>query len=87
MAKKHLVLMLLCCLIPIGVALGLLAFGVALNTTLLVAVMLLCPLLHMLMMSSMHGAAEHNVDSGRAASDHADFHIASQHHPGEDAGN
>ena len=86
MTKKHLVLMLLCCLIPIGVVAGLLAFGVALNSSILVAVMLLCPLLHILMMGSMHGSAEHDAGPAPMTGDHADSHPASQRrYPGEEA--
>ena len=76
MTKKHLVLMLLCCLIPIGVAAGLLAFGVTLNSSILIAMILLCPLLHVLMMGSMHGDHSADADGG-----HADCHPVPQRSP------
>ena len=85
MPKKHLLVMLLCCLIPIGVVLGLRAFGVALNTTLFVAVMLLCPLLHILMMSYMYGSAEHDAHADSMTGDRADCHPAPQRYPREEA--
>ena len=85
MTKKHLVLMLLCCLIPIGIILGLRAFGVVPNTTAYLLVMLLCPLLHVLMMGSMHG--EHAADKDSMTGSHADSHPMSHRQPREDARN
>ncbi len=84
-AKKHVALMLLCCLIPMGIVLGMLAFGVTLSTTLLVAMVLLCPLLHILMMGLMHGSTKHSASSGPMIGDRADCHPAPQRHPPEEA--
>ena len=65
MSKKHLLLMLVCCLIPIGliVAIGTLAIPTsALTTTVIV---LMCPLMMLFMMFGMRG-------------DHGEHH---EHHP------
>lgn len=72
MTKKHLVVMLLCCLIPIGIILGLRAFGVVPSGAAYLLVMLLCPLLHMLMMGSMLGQHQHSAETDIVSSDHAD---------------
>ena len=79
MTKKHLVVMLLCCLIPIGIILGLRAFGVVPSGAAYLLVMLLCPLLHVLMMGSMHG--EHAADTDSMTGNHADSHPASHRLP------
>jgi len=62
MTGKHMLLMVLCCAIPlIGLAaLGI--FGVS-NSYLLYGMILLCPLLHYFMMRDMHGTGH----SGHAA--------------------
>lgn len=50
MSKKHIIILLLCCLIPV-VAIGLiLLFRLSVNQVLLLALVLLCPLSHLLMM-------------------------------------
>lgn len=63
MKTKHWILMLLCCLIPIGIAFGLRAFGVALSASLPLVMLILCPLLHIMMMAFMHGPAQHDAAS------------------------
>jgi hypothetical protein len=67
MQRKHMLIMLLCCLIPV-VALGaVLLFNVPLNTVLIGAMILICPLSHILMMKFMMG----------------DHHEDGQHHHGK----
>lgn len=62
MHKKHLLLMLLCCLIPL-VALGaVLLFKVPLNTVLIGVIFLLCPLSHLFMMKHMMGDRDHSAE-------------------------
>lgn len=53
MTKKHALLMLICCLIPIAALGAIFIFGIPLNTVLLVGFVLLCPLAHLLMMKFM----------------------------------
>lgn len=82
MGRKHLLLMLLCCLIPIGVALGLQAFGIALSVSLPVVMLILCPLLHIMMMAFMHGRSQTNADSGaNGTTAKADCHPSQLRHP------
>lgn len=50
MTKKQMLLMLVCCLVPIVGALALFVFNVPLNKVLLFALVLFCPLSHILMM-------------------------------------
>ncbi|NIS80316.1 MAG: hypothetical protein GTO14_08950 [Anaerolineales bacterium] len=53
MNKRHWILMLLCCLAPL-VALGaIFVLKIPLNTVLLIALVLICPLSHILMMLFM----------------------------------
>ncbi len=47
--SRHALIMLLCCLIPLGILAALWAIGVS-NNYLLIGVLLLCPLMHVMMM-------------------------------------
>ena len=62
MTKKHLLLMLACCLIPIGliVAVGALAIPTSVLTTTVIALM--CPVMMLLMMFGMRGGHEEHHD-------------------------
>jgi hypothetical protein len=61
MTKKHLLLTILCCLIPLGMLAAIFIFGVPLSTTLLVLIVLLCPLSHVVMMFFMqHDENQHH---------------------------
>lgn len=57
--RRHGLIMLLCCLIPIGVLAALWAIGIR-NSYLALGAMLLCPLLHLAMM----GTGQHDHKSG-----------------------
>lgn len=62
MSKKQVFTLLAGCLVTIGAVLVIFAFGAPVNSTLLILLLLLCPLSHFLLMSSMghHGDEEHD---------------------------
>lgn len=51
--NRHLWLMVLCCLIPVGLLGGALLLGVPMTSALAFALVLLCPLSHLLLMRQM----------------------------------
>ncbi len=53
MTKKHLWIMLACCLLPVAAILAVTVFNVPLGTVGLYALVLLCPVGHLLMMRGM----------------------------------
>jgi hypothetical protein len=53
MSKKHGLIMLACCLIPLGAAAAVFLFKVPFNNVFIVLMFLLCPLSHFLMMGMM----------------------------------
>lgn len=53
MSKKHIIILLLCCLIPVAAIGAILLFHLSVNQVLLLALVLLCPLSHLLMMKFM----------------------------------
>ena len=57
---KHKILMIVCCLVPIIIAGALYYLGF--KTYALLAIMLLCPILHYFMMRDMH---KNNVKTGK----------------------
>ncbi|MEW6030281.1 MAG: DUF2933 domain-containing protein [Chloroflexota bacterium] len=63
MNKRHVWLMLLCCLLPIiGIA-AIFLFKIPVNTVLYFGLLLLCPLAHFFMMGQMghnHGGEQHS---------------------------
>ena len=67
MTKKHMLLMLACCLIPIGliVAIGTLAIPTSGLTTIVIALM--CPAMMLFMMFGMRGGHEEHHEHHTAA--------------------
>lgn len=56
MSRKHMLIMLLCCLIPLALIGGVLLLNIAMDTALFAVLLLVCPLSHLLMMRFMgHG--------------------------------
>ena len=65
-SAKHLLIMLACCLIPLGLFGAVLFLKVDLGSFGLVAIMLLCPLLHIFMMRGIghdHGQAKQGAQA------------------------
>jgi len=62
LSKKHLILMILGCIVPVGLFFILFFLGVPLNKILLFALIIICPLSHFFMMRTMmhHENNEHD---------------------------
>ncbi len=72
MNRKHVLLMVLCCLIPLAALAAVSIFRVPANTVIFVAIVLACPAMHLFMMKGMtdhdHGAehAHHQLEAPKA---------------------
>jgi hypothetical protein len=76
MNKKHVLIMLACCLIPLVALAAIFVFKIPVTSVVYVGILLLCPALHLLMMRNMLG---HHADHG-ASGDHTG-HGARVHGP------
>ncbi len=63
MNKKHLLIMLACCLIPLAGFVAISVFRIPANNVLYFGLILLCPALHLLMMRGMMGH-DHDGEHG-----------------------
>lgn len=66
MSKKHVLIMLACCLIPLVALAAIFVFKIPVTGVIYVGLLLLCPALHLLMMRNMLG---HDAGQG-AGTDH-----------------
>ncbi len=66
MSKKHVLIMLACCLIPLVALAAIFVFKIPTNSVIYVGILLLCPALHLLLMRNMMGS---HPDQG-ASGDH-----------------
>ena len=68
MSKKHMLIMLACCLLPVTALVLVTFFNIPITTVLWVAMLLACPLSHILMMKFMgHDHNEHQPTGSPAA--------------------
>lgn len=75
MNKKHTLIMLACCLVPIAGFILVSAFNIPLKSVFYFAMILLCPLSHLLMMKYMgHGEGHRHEDK----MDHTQHHEVPQ---------
>lgn len=75
MTKKHLLIMLACCLIPLAGLVAFFVFRVPTNSVIFFGLILLCPVLHLLMMRGMTHAPARSAGVGH---NHSDQHGAGQ---------
>ncbi len=67
MNRKHALLMVLCCLIPLAALAAVSIFRIPANTVIYVAILLACPAMHLVMMKGMMG---HNHEETSAHAHH-----------------
>lgn len=66
---KHTLIMLVCCLVPVVAFAAFFAFNIPLNTALLFALVLLCPLSHLLLMKYMWNAGTAHDEAHRCVTE------------------
>jgi Ca2+/Na+ antiporter len=63
--KKHNFFMLLCCLIPLFLLFILFTLKIQIRGILFLAVLILCPLMHIFMMKGMHEDSDNSLSHNR----------------------
>lgn len=71
MKKSHLLIMILCCLIPVAALAAIYLFNVPVNSVLLFGLILLCPISHLLMMKFMGHDHKHGETLETSGNCHA----------------
>lgn len=71
MKKSHLLIMILCCLIPVAALGAIFLFNIPVSSVLLFGLILLCPISHLLMMKFMGHDHSHSEISEAPANCHA----------------
>ncbi len=67
MTKKHMILMLACCLIPIGLIVGISALALPTNGLTTTVIALMCPAMMLFMLFGMRGGHEEHHEHQAAA--------------------
>jgi hypothetical protein len=75
MNKKHVLIMLACCLVPLAAFGAISVFKVPVSSVVYVGLILLCPAMHLLMMRYMTHAPERSAGVGQDHSGHAHDHL------------
>ena len=58
--NKHMLIMVLCCLVPLAILFTVTILGVPLGNIATFALVLMCPLMHLFMMKGMRGHGDQN---------------------------
>ena len=61
MNKKHVLIMLACCLIPLAALVAIFVFRIPVTSVIYFGILLLCPVLHLLMMRNMMGPGHNHA--------------------------
>ena len=84
MKKKHLLIMLACCLIPLAGLAAISVFRIPASNVLYFGLILLCPLMHLLMMRSMLGHDHGDAHSRSPLSAPIEGHVHDNSHTAPD---
>lgn len=68
MSAKHALLMIVACVLPMAAVVAVFIFNVQINAVILMAVLLLCPLAHLLMFKNHAGHNQHGPEQTAVSS-------------------